>query len=229
MSATTTWTIRAEQTAGQSVSHPCVDGLYLDPVDIISGDTVEAPTEEAAERLAEERLAELVAEAEECRCRRRELPGGRAWWETALVAVERTRVKAIWFSRHQPSREQIKDAAYRGYDLVVTETGTSLGAMNLGDDGDVRACVSGLMAHCAETGAVAIFGVFAAPILAQLARTAEDIRQRGEYVDPEGGHGDFPCFAAWKVKRSQEGGKPTFEHRGWVAIGRLNQASCGWL
>lgn len=132
--------------------------------------------------------------------------------------------KAIWFSRHQPSREQIEDATRMGYALTVTSEGASLGSLDLQDNGDVLACVSGLLGHCSETGAVAIFGVFAAPILAQLARTSEDIRQRGECVD-----GDFPCFAAWNVMRSQEGGKPTFEHRQWLGIGRINQDACRWL
>lgn len=137
--------------------------------------------------------------------------------------------KAIWFSRHQPSREQIEDAALMGYDIQVTAEGTALGSMDLRDNGDLLVCVSGLLGHCAETGAVAIFGVFAAPVLAQLARTSEDIRVRGECVEPNAGNGDFPCFAAWNVMRSQEGGKPTFEHRQWLGIGRLNQDSCRWL
>jgi hypothetical protein len=111
-----------------------------------------------------------------------------------------------------------------GYALEVTPEGMTLGAMELRDNGDVLACVSGLLGHCAAHGAEAIFGVFAAPILAQIARTSEDIRQRGDFVE-----GDIPCFAAWNVMRSQEGSKPTFEHRQWVGIGRLNQDSCRWL
>jgi len=137
--------------------------------------------------------------------------------------------KAIWFSRHQASTEQIVDAARMGYSLTVTPEGTSLGTLDLRDTGDVLACVSGLLGHCADTGAVAIFGVFAAPILAQLARTSADIRQRGECVEPEDGMGDYPCFAAWNIMRSVEGGKPTFEHSQWLEIGRLNQDSCRWL
>jgi hypothetical protein len=132
--------------------------------------------------------------------------------------------RAIWFSRHQPTAGQVEQAAQMGYDLQVTPEGTTLGAMELKDEGDVKACVSGLLAHCAEQGATAIFGVFAAPILAQIARTAEDIRQRGECVA-----GDIPCFAAWNVMRAAEGGKPTFEHKQWVGIGRLNQDSLRWL
>lgn len=111
-----------------------------------------------------------------------------------------------------------------GYAITVTPEGTSLGSMDLRDNGDVLACVSGLLGHCSDIGAVAIFGVFAAPILAQIARTSEDIRQRGECVT-----GDVPCFAAWNIMRSQEGGKPTFEHRQWLGIGRINQDSCRWL
>lgn len=116
-----------------------------------------------------------------------------------------------------------------GYALEATTEGTALGSIDLQNNGDVIACVSGLLGHCAETGAVAIFGVFAAPILAQLARTSEDIQQRGECVEPDGGNGDYPCFAAWNVMRTAEGGKPTFEHRQWLGIGRLNQAACRWL
>jgi hypothetical protein len=132
--------------------------------------------------------------------------------------------KAIWFSRHQPTAGQIEDAARMGYALEVTPEGTTLGAMDLRDNGDVLACVSGLLGHCAAQGATAIFGVFAAPILAQIARTSEDVRQRGEITE-----GDIPCFAAWNVMRSQEGGKPTFEHKQWLGIGRINQDSCRWL
>lgn len=116
-----------------------------------------------------------------------------------------------------------------GYALEVTHEGIRLGSLDLRDSSDVLACVSGLLEHCAEIGAVAIFGVFAAPILAQIARTSEDIRVRGECVEPSGGNGDFPCIAAWNVMRSVEGQKPTFEHRQWLGIGRLNQDSCRWL
>lgn len=138
-------------------------------------------------------------------------------------------MRAIWFSRHAPTEAQIEDAACMGYDLTITQEGTSLGSMDLRENGDVLACVSGLLGHCAEIGAVAIFGVFAAPILAQIARTSEDIRVRGECVEPIGGNGDYPCFAAWNIMRSVEGQKPTFEHRQWLGIGRLNQQSCRWL
>jgi hypothetical protein len=133
--------------------------------------------------------------------------------------------RAIWFSRHQPSREQIEDAASIGYDIILTEEGAALGAMELKDEGDVRACVYGLFVCCAEQWATAIFGVFPVPILALIARTSDDIRRRGE-GDNES---DIPCFAAWSVMRSVEGGGLSCQHRQWLDIGRLNQDSCRWL
>jgi len=136
---------------------------------------------------------------------------------------------AIWFSRHQPTTGQMEDAARMGYALTTTFHSTALGGKDLADNGDVLAVVSSLLGHCADTGATAIFGVFAAPILAQLARTSEDIRVRGDIQAPSGSDGDFPCFAAWNVMRAVEGGKPTFEHREWVGIGQLNQNATRWL
>jgi len=136
--------------------------------------------------------------------------------------------RAIWFSRHQPSREQIEDADRLGYTLEVTPKGIALGAMDLQNEGDVQTVVSKLLAHCTETGTVAIFGVFAAPILAQIARTGLDILQRG-CLEPAGGKGDYPCFAAWNIMRSVEGSKPTFAHKQWLYIGHLNQDTCRWL
>lgn len=137
--------------------------------------------------------------------------------------------KAIWFTRHQPTVEQIEDARKMGYEIVVTETGTRLGSLDLRENGDVLVCVSVLLDHCSKKGAVAVFGVFSTPILAQLARTSEDIRVRGECTAPNGGEGDYPCFSAWNVMRSVEGEKPTFEHRQWLGIGRINKDSCRWL
>lgn len=137
--------------------------------------------------------------------------------------------KAIWFSRHVPTPEQIEDAASRGYVLTPTPEGAALGDTNLADNGDVYAVVTALLSHCADKGAVAIFGVFASPILGQIARTFEDILARGQIQTPSEGEGDHPCFAAWNVTRAMDGWKPTFEHREFVGIGRLNQKSVRWL
>lgn len=121
---------------------------------------------------------------------------------------------AIWFSRHTPTAAQIQDAAQMGYVLTVTETASRLGNVDLANDGDVRAVASQLVAHCDEQSAVAIFGVFAAPMLHSMYATASVAVAMSQWDG-------ILCFAAWNVMRSQEGGKPTFEHKSFVSIGRL--------
>lgn len=137
---------------------------------------------------------------------------------------------AIWFSRHQPTAEQIADASAMGFAIVAIDTGKKLGAVDIRDTEDVKAVVSGVLSQVAEHKAQAIFGVPSAPILAQLARTAADAVQRGELALVDGQeNGDVPFFAAWNISRSAEGGKPTFAHQAWCLVGHLNQASCRWL
>jgi len=136
---------------------------------------------------------------------------------------------AIWFSRHQPTAEQIADASAKGFEIVAIETGKALGAVDIRDNGDVKAVVSGVLAQVGEHKAAAIFGVPSAPILAQLARTAADAVQRGAFAPVDGEeNGDVPFFAAWNVSRSVDGGKPTFAHQSWCMVGHLSQASTRW-
>jgi hypothetical protein len=132
--------------------------------------------------------------------------------------------RAIWFSRHQPSREQIDDAKAMGYEILVTQEGLALGAIELKDEADVRDCVTALLALVQEKQAGAIFGVFATPILALIARSYQDILQIGVATNQ-----DIPCFASWNVARPAEGGKPTFQHKKWLGIGLLNKNSLRWL
>ena len=143
---------------------------------------------------------------------------------------------AIWLSRHAPTADQIADAKRLGYDITAIAEGQHLGSIDLRDEGDVKALVAATLGLCAEHNARAIFGVVAAPLAAQLHRTANDAVQRGEWGDDATGGewgddatGDVPVFAAWNVQRTAEGGKPTFAHRCWLPVGRLGQASCRWL
>ena len=131
---------------------------------------------------------------------------------------------SIWFSRHQPTAEQVADASAMGYEITAIESGKALGSISLKDDGDVKAVVSGVLGLVAEHSAVAIFGVWPNDVQAQWQRTADDAVQIGGWGD-----GDIPCFGASNVSRSVEGGKPTFDHRTWKLVGHLNQASCRWL
>jgi len=137
--------------------------------------------------------------------------------------------KAVWFSRHQPTPRQIEDAARIGYTLEVTPKGTALGTVEMKDNSDVKTVVLHLLSHCADVGAIAIFGVFPTPILGLINMSAYDSWVRQENLLVVGSEGDFPCFQSWNVARSIEGGKPTFEHAQWINIGHLNRLSCRWL
>ena len=117
-----------------------------------------------------------------------------------------------------------------GFEITAIEPGKTLGAVDIRDNGDVKAVVSGVLAQVAEHKAAAIFGVPSAPILAQIARTATEAVLRQGFRKPDGGeNGDVPFYAAWNVQRSVEGQKPTFAHRSWEYIGHMSQESCRWL
>ena len=131
---------------------------------------------------------------------------------------------AIWLSRHAPTADQIADAKCLGYDITAIAEGQRLGALDLKDEGDVKALVTATLGLCAEHNARAIFGVVAAPVLAQMARTADDAVQIGDWFAT-----DVPVYVSWNVQRTVEGGKPTFAHRCWLLAGHLSQASCRWL
>lgn len=133
-------------------------------------------------------------------------------------------VPAIWLSRHAPTASQIADANALGYRITAIPEGQQLGSLDLQDEGDVKALVAGVLALCAQHNATAIFGVFAAPLVAQIARTAAECIQRGGLAGDE-----VRAFSSWNVQRTSEGGKPTFTHRCWVACGHLSQSSVRWL
>ena len=131
--------------------------------------------------------------------------------------------KALWFSRHAPSAAQLAEIAAMGYELAAQEDGIRLGARTLADDGDLNAVLSALLGLASTHGAEACFGVFAAPVQECLHRTANDAVQAGEWGKP------LPCYAAWNVQRSTDGGKPTFEHRRFCCVGALSDAAVRWV
>lgn len=128
---------------------------------------------------------------------------------------------AIWFSRHQPTQAQLDECAARGWNVVALDEGMRLGAMNIMDDGDVHAVGAALLALAQEHSAVAIIGVWTAPMQELLVRTAQDSVQMGWWCG-------VPCYAAWNVTRPVEGGKPVFEHRRFCSVGRLSDAALRW-
>lgn len=131
-------------------------------------------------------------------------------------------MKALWFSRHAPTAEQLAEITAMGFEIAAQEDGLRLGAMNLADDGDLTAVLTALLGLADEHGADACFGVFAAPVQEYLHRTANDAVQSGDWGRV------LTCYAAWNIQRSADGGKPTFAHRRFCCVGALSDAALRW-
>ena len=131
--------------------------------------------------------------------------------------------KALWFSRHAPTSAQVAEIAAMGYEIAALDDGLLLGSVTLNDDCDLNAVLSTLLGLASKHRADACFGVFAAPVQECLHRTADDAVQVGDWGRV------LTCYAAWNVQRSQDGGKPTFEHRRFCCVGALSDAALRWV
>ena len=77
----------AEHTAGQSVAHPCLKGVFADPSDDWRAD-VEAETLAAAEERAAASLGEFVGNNPPvCDCDRHQQAGNAAWWSSVSITL----------------------------------------------------------------------------------------------------------------------------------------------
>lgn len=118
------------------------------------------------------------------------------------------KMNAIWFSRHHPTTAQLTEIDEMGFSLVALDEGLRLGAVNLADDAVLEDTFAQLSALASDNKADAVFGVFPAPIQERLVSgTAIGV--------------GTPCCASWNVQRAVEGGKPTFEHKRFCAVGLL--------
>lgn len=125
--------------------------------------------------------------------------------------------KAIWFSRHQPTAEQVTSAAYMGYAIVVDPHVTAMAGRSLETNEDLAEVMATLAAHCrwdVVDSAQAVFGVFSTPVQGALYNNTVEYYGEGNYIG-------CPCFASWNITRTPEGGKPIFTHYKWVEVGRV--------
>lgn len=120
--------------------------------------------------------------------------------------------KAVWFSRHQPTADQIEDALSLGFAIEAIEMGIALGSRDIQTMEDLGEVLSELRALVDKTGAEAVFGVFPAPVASSLYMELCSFRPESRRV---------PLYAAWNVSRTPEGGKPTFQHKCWMEVGQL--------
>jgi hypothetical protein len=122
-------------------------------------------------------------------------------------------VPAIWFSRHVPTQEQLEEIEKLGYFLADA---TNLGSREILCKADAEAVVEELLNEASVSGARAAFGVFPTPILAIAFSAAEWAIWNGDWHG-----GEVALFASHNVQRTQEGGKPTFQHAAWQQVGSI--------
>jgi hypothetical protein len=118
--------------------------------------------------------------------------------------------KVIWFSRHEMTPKQRDEIVTQHGDDVEIINCSDLASINLIDSGDVDIVWSKLQNIIDNNyhDLPAVYGVFTAPIQERIMEQCEKIR-------------GTPCYSAWNVQRSVEGGKPTFEHKRFCFVGYM--------
>lgn len=120
---------------------------------------------------------------------------------TKSNATETTKTTAaVWFSATPPTTEQLVDVRLLGHHIAEVQAGMIMGAQPINTFKDRDQMMGAIRELVVKTDAQAIFGVAPTPILNAMLRQALASRRT------------VPFYAAWNVARSDEGGKPTFEH-----------------
>ena len=116
--------------------------------------------------------------------------------------------KALWFSRHQPTAEQLAEIAKLGFELVQTDELTRMASASLETEQQAMDLLS-VFYHWRSIGTSAVFGVFATPV------------QNFLYLCEGSGLGQLEFYSAWNIQRTPPGGKPTFQHKKFVLVGSI--------
>ena len=122
---------------------------------------------------------------------------------------------AIWFSRHNPTDEQVADLAATGIALERIPEGIALGSTTLTDENS-EAVIRQLVTLAKASGARRVYGVFSTHIMAKAFDLAMRCVANGDCYP-----GLITLFAAYNAARTPEGGVATFQHGGWKAVGVL--------
>ena len=137
--------------------------------------------------------------------------------------------KAIWFSRHTPTQAQLDDAAQMGFEIIVTDEASEMAALSIETEEQVDRVVNfpeaqaDRVVNFLRDSHCAVFGVFPPPVQERitLLTQSEIIDALDCEVSGEKRADWSPCFSAWNVTRSVEGGPATFTHHKWVLVGKV--------
>ena len=132
---------------------------------------------------------------------------------------EKIMKNVIWFSRHQPTPEQLAEIASEGNALVDLGEGIALGSRSIDSEEDRNEVIMRIRELARKHSASAIYGVFPAPVLGVMCSNYV-----GVSYDDTPGRG-LHCFSAWNVTRSIDGEKPSFSHKKFLFIGMLYAGS----
>ena len=125
--------------------------------------------------------------------------------------------KSIWFSRHQPTAEQLSDAQNMGFEIIAITEGIALGSIAIQDGGDILDVSEKIRAFACEVGAVAVHGVFPVPLMGEIAKVTRRLYTQGVHMRTT-----LEAYASWNVSRTPEGAaKPTFNHKEWIYVGEI--------
>ncbi len=110
--------------------------------------------------------------------------------------------KGLWFSRHNPSPEQLATA-----ELIISDEVTKLASLNINTCAELDYVMAELRQLLWSSGVEYLYGVFPVPV-----------QSRFDHF----GQGFIKCFGAWNVNRAAEGQKPCFEHKDWCLVGYIS-------
>lgn len=104
---------------------------------------------------------------------------------------------ALWFSRHEPSLEQVHEAEANGANLIITTELIELAAWEIETEDDADRVTDELLKIAKGYRAHDVYGVFPVPLLHKMALVSLDAVSRGKwYSDPT----TLPlvrCHASW--------------------------------
>jgi len=76
--------VTAEHTKGKSVSHPCQNGIYDDPANVLDFE-VEVRNREDALIIGKGELEALVEDWPQCTCWKSGMLGSNDWWDSVVI------------------------------------------------------------------------------------------------------------------------------------------------
>lgn len=117
----------------------------------------------------------------------------------------------LWFSRHVPCEAQLDELAVMGYKIVALEETMALASATLLTEWDAQCTWWALARLVQQNEAVAVFGVFPAPIAGKANMPGVPARLSR--------YATTPLYAAWSVNRAPEGERPQFAHKSFVCVG----------